>query len=161
MITGFAHAVQLSVFVKSVGVGYILGLLFAVIALVNILGSKKSVIVFFGDILFFVTAACFSFLFLLKFNAGIMRFYIAAGEVMGFCLFSVFPGNTAVRLFEKTHGMFKKRVNIYSAKREQRKNVKKQKKQKAVSSRRTKKRSLRKKTYSFKRKKSLKFFENT
>lgn len=145
MITGFAHAVQLSVFIKSIGVGYILGLLFAVITLVNILSSKKSVIVFFGDVLFFVTAACFSFLFLLKFNAGIMRFYIAAGEVMGFCIFSVFPGNTAVLLFEKAHGMLKKRMNTYSAKREKRKNVKKQKKEKEGSSKRTKKRTLRKK----------------
>lgn len=93
MITGFSHTVQLSVFLKSVGAGYVLGLLFFLMSFLNAIISKKDIFVFFRDLLFFISSAVFSFLFMLKYNAGIVRFYILAGELIGFILCYIFPGS--------------------------------------------------------------------
>lgn len=92
MITGFTHTVQLSVFLKAVGAGYALGILFILFGFINSFCGKRSIFTFFRDVLFFVTSAIFSFLFVLKYNAGIMRFYIVSAEFIGFLLFYIFPG---------------------------------------------------------------------
>ena len=91
MIAGYEHAVQVSVLAKAVGMGYILGLLFCFFTFVNAL-SKSTAAVFVRDILFFVLNAGISFLFLLKYNSGVVRFYILAGETIGFLLYYLFPG---------------------------------------------------------------------
>ncbi len=91
MIVGYEHAVQISVFVKAVGLGYLIGLLFCFFSFCNAL-SKGAVAVFVRDVLFFILNAGVSFLFLLKYNSGVVRFYILAGEAMGFLLFYMFPG---------------------------------------------------------------------
>ncbi len=102
MILGFEHTVQLSVFVKSVGAGYIIGLIFFMLMLMNCFFGKHTYSVFIRDVLFFLTAAVFTVIFLLKYNAGIIRFYILCGELMGFILFYIFPASVItpkVRVF--------------------------------------------------------------
>ncbi len=102
MILGFEHTVALSVAVKAVGAGYALGLLYSFFMFLNSLWDKNTVSVFLRDVLFFSVAAVVTFLFSLKYNAGIMRFYIFAGELMGFCIFYIFPGVYLGRYFRKT-----------------------------------------------------------
>ncbi len=101
MITGFSHAVQLSVLLKAIGAGYFLGFVFSLVMLFNAFHGKSTVFVFIRDVLYFISAAIFTFLFALKYNAGTVRFYILAGEGIGFLLYYIFPGNLTGRLFRK------------------------------------------------------------
>ena len=92
MITGFEHQVQLSVLIKAVGMGYFLGLLFFLLRLMNF-GFRKSIVaVSIRDIVFFVISAFLCFIFSLKYCSGMLRFYVFAGELMGFLMFRIFPG---------------------------------------------------------------------
>ena len=94
MITGFEHQVQLSVFIKAVGMGYLSGLFFSFLSFANISSGKNTVAVCLRDIFFFIVSAFACFLFSLKYCSGMMRFYVTAGELMGFLVFRIFPGQT-------------------------------------------------------------------
>ncbi len=142
MITGFSHTVQLSVLIKSVGAGFFLGFVFSLFMLLNALYGKNTVIVIIRDIVFFVFAAVFTFMFLLKYNAGTLRFYILAGEGIGFCLFYLFPGISSGRLYraaarkadegkKKIYTYFGKKISglkVSLADKKQKRSIKRQKK---------------------------------
>lgn len=112
MILGFRHAVQLSVFFKAIGAGYLLGFLFSFVMFFNVFSGKSHFSVFIRDILFFVSGALFSFLFVLKYNAGIVRFYIFAGELIGFCLFYILPGKSMTALWKKVYLRYRKLYSV-------------------------------------------------
>lgn len=101
MILGFEHSVAVSVTVKAIGAGYLLGFLYSFFMLLNSLWNKYSLSVFLRDILFFCVSAVLCFLFILKYNAGVFRFYIFAGLIMGFLVFFIFPGNIMGKYFRK------------------------------------------------------------
>lgn len=101
MILGFTHSVQLSVLMKAIGAGYALGLLYCIFMMLNSIWNKHTLSVFIRDILFFSIAAALTFLFALKYNAGIVRFYILAGELIGFCIFYIFPGSLTGKVIRR------------------------------------------------------------
>ncbi len=111
MITGYEHAVQISVLFKAVGVGYLIGILFSFFSFLNSI-SKNSIAVFIRDLLFFIMNAVISFLFLLKYNSGIIRFYILAGESIGFLLFHLFPGSIAEAFIRRIFGNALQRISL-------------------------------------------------
>ena len=92
MITGFDHQVQLSVLIKAVGMGYLLGMFFSFLNFTNVSFGKSTVSVCLRDVLFFTVSAFTCFLFSLKYCSGMLRFYVAAGELMGFIIWRIFPG---------------------------------------------------------------------
>ena len=92
MILGFVHQVQLSVFVKAIGMGYFFGIIFSIFMFFNAICGKNAFVVFLRDVTFFVISAILTFMFALKYNSGMLRFYIPAGELMGFIIFYIFPG---------------------------------------------------------------------
>ncbi len=106
MITGFVHQVQLSVLIKAVGMGYFLGIIFSVFMFLNAVFGKNTVAVFIRDILFFVIAAFCSFIFSLKYCSGMIRFFVLAGELMGFLIFFIFPGKQLSCFWRKTSEYF-------------------------------------------------------
>lgn len=112
MITGFEHQVQLSVLMKAVGMGYFLGIIFSVLRFLNSASGKSTLAVGIRDIIFFVISAFLCFIFSLKYCSGVMRFYVSAGELIGFIIFYMFPGNLipliAERLKERICGITKK-----------------------------------------------------
>ena len=93
---GVAHSFYLFVFLKSVGVGFIIGAVWMLFVLFRRLFFCGKVRIFIQDVLFFTAAALITFLFLFDINAGVMRFYIFAGEGMGFCLYRLLPLKTVV-----------------------------------------------------------------
>lgn len=111
MILGFEHEVQLWVFIKAVGTGYLLGMYFCIFMLINASGGKRAAFVFIRDILFFVPAAFISFMLMLKYCSGMIRFYVLAGELMGFILFRIFPGSAIAAYGRSLFSSLKKRVN--------------------------------------------------
>lgn len=92
MIYGYEHAFQFSVFFKSVGCGYAVGVLYVLSEIIKFAGKKYFLLNIFRDISFFVISAILSFMFFLKFNSGIFRFYLLFGEAIGFCIFMIYPG---------------------------------------------------------------------
>ncbi len=112
MITGFEHQVQLSVLIKAVGMGYMLGIMFYLLKFVNIPFGKGTAAIFVRDVCFFVISAFLCFLFSLKYCSGMMRFFVTAGELMGFFIFHIFPGGLfsllLQRLRERVSGVTKK-----------------------------------------------------
>lgn len=159
MILGFEHTVQLSVFFKSIGMGYIMGLLYAAVMFFNAAGTKKIISVFLRDVLFFIVCTLFSFLFVLKFNAGITRFYTVVGEIMGFCIFYIFPGRPVIDVIGNF--VLKCKAEIGSkADKIKKKHAEKSEKRK-IKKKEKEKRSHKPKITSVKRKKSVKIFKNT
>lgn len=157
MITGFSHLVQISVLVKSIGTGYFLGLTYSVIMLFNAFYGKHIVSVFIRDVLFFISAAFISFLFILKYNGGTLRFYILAGEGIGFLLFYIFPGSIAGAAFRKAAkriismaSHFRQKLTVKAAKikekhkknSENRKRIRTGKKEKSIKKREKIKKSV-------------------
>ncbi|MBE6715598.1 MAG: hypothetical protein E7573_01610 [Ruminococcaceae bacterium] len=105
MITGFEHSVQFSVFIKSIGTGFFIGMLFLAVMVMNRFFGKHIISVFIRDVFFFIVAAFLTFLFLLKYNAGMVRFYLLAGEGIGFILCYMFCGkivtDISLKIYEK------------------------------------------------------------
>ncbi len=110
MIAGYEHAVQISVLFKAVGMGYLIGLLYCFFSFLNSI-NKNNIAVFIRDILFFVLNAVISFLFLLRYNSGVIRFYILAGEGIGFLLFYLFPGMMAEAFIRRIFGRLTMKIS--------------------------------------------------
>ncbi len=95
---GVAHSFYLSVFAKSVGMGFLLGALYCAFMLLRRCGLRRTGAVIAEDILFFLLCAVFTFLFVFDVNAGKARFYIFAGEGIGLFSFYLLPGKTVAAL---------------------------------------------------------------
>lgn len=104
---GVAHSFYAFVFLKSVGIGFITGVLWFVFALYRRIAGCGKIRTALLDVLFFMIAAVLSFLLLLDINAGVMRLYVFAGEGIGFCLFRFLPANA----FMRTIITFKKKAS--------------------------------------------------
>lgn len=87
MMYGIQNAVQLSVLVRALGVGYLLGVLFGVYSLIKALLIKNRIVLIFTDIFVIAFFSLISFLFIFEANYGVLRFYIFSGEIIGFCIF--------------------------------------------------------------------------
>ena len=103
---------------------------------------KNIFAVFVQDIIFFVGAGILTFLFTFETNYGQLRFYIFAGELIGFCLYYFFPSRIVNLLWKKADSCIKKylgkvfgcflkplkRINIKLPKRKTEEKKKKQQK---------------------------------
>ncbi len=58
--------------------------------------------IFFQDILYFVVSGIITFIFILGFNSGDSRFYILAGEGIGWIVYHVTIGELIYRMSNKT-----------------------------------------------------------
>ena len=83
--------------------GYLSGLFFSLLDFTNILFGKNTLAVCLRDIFFFTVSAFACFLFSLKYCSGMMRFYVFAGELMGFLVFRIFPGKTISLLWQSLY----------------------------------------------------------
>ena len=87
---GIASDVFYLVFIRSVGVGFFIALIFGATILMRKFGLRNKIAVFFEDVLFFCIAAFVSFAFLLDANGGVPRGYIFFREAAGFFLFFLY-----------------------------------------------------------------------
>lgn len=106
------HVFQVSVFVKSIGLGALIGIIYFFFIILRRSGISKTPIVIVQDVLFFSLAAVATFMFIFEVNAGEVRFFIFAGAAMGFCLIYIFPlkslGSFCNKFFVKTRKKFGK-----------------------------------------------------
>lgn len=63
--------------------------------------------IFFQDILYFIVSGVVTFIFILGFNSGDSRFYILAGEGIGWIVYHLTIGELIYRMSNKTVKTFK------------------------------------------------------
>ena len=105
---GIELSAQMYIFIKSIAVGFILGFIYNLFILFRISFMKNAFAVFFQDMIFFVGVSILTFLFILETNYGQMRFYIFAGELIGFCVYYFFPAVLISFLWKKADKCIRK-----------------------------------------------------
>lgn len=111
---GIELSVQMYIFIKSVALGFMTGFIYNLFMLFRISFMKNAFAVFFQDVIFFVGVSILTFLFVLETNYGQIRFYIFAGELIGFCLYYFFPAALINFLWKKADNRVKKCCNKVS-----------------------------------------------
>ncbi len=84
-------AEQSRVFFYSLGMGFLLGVIYDIFEFIGFLLPQKRLFIIPRDIIFMVTSAFLMFLFSLSVNNGSFKFHIYAGALAGFfiCFFSL------------------------------------------------------------------------
>ena len=78
---------QTRLFLLALGLGFLLGIVYDLFRVVRMAFTMRRVGVFIQDVLFFLTCAAATFLFLLAVNQGEIRGFIIAGEGLGFLIY--------------------------------------------------------------------------
>lgn len=81
---GEPNRIQWELLLYSLGAGFLLGLCYAMLMLLRAAVRHSAAAVAVEDVLFCVASAFFTFLFLLDYNSGVVRFYLIAAESAGF-----------------------------------------------------------------------------
>lgn len=92
-------ASQLQGFVISVVAGAFLGAYYDVFRIFRTVFQSERRAVFFQDLFYMISAAFVTFLLALGVNYGEVRFYILAGEVIGWCLYYLTVGMVTIQVF--------------------------------------------------------------
>lgn len=93
---------QMIIFAFSCMLGVVLGILYDVFRIIRMVINSKSVAIFIGDIVYFVISGIITFVFVLKLNGGESRFYILAGEGIGWIAYHLTLGNAVYKYSAKT-----------------------------------------------------------
>ncbi len=107
---GIELSAQMYIFIKSIALGFLLGFIYNLFMLFRISFIRNFVAVFFQDIIFFVSGSILTFLFVFETNYGQLRFYIFAGELIGFCLYYFFPARLVNLLWLKADTKIKRKL---------------------------------------------------
>lgn len=86
---------QLTIFISSLGFGFLLGILYDIFRALRLSITKAKGAVILFDIIYFLIFGFATFLFILALNKGEVRFYIIIGELIG-ALFYYFSLGIAV-----------------------------------------------------------------
>ena len=85
---------QLIIFGSSWVLGIALGFMYDLFRIIRMVINPKNIGVFIQDVIYFILSGIITFLFVLCFNNGESRFYILAGEGIGWIAYHVTLGNS-------------------------------------------------------------------
>ena len=85
-------ALQLLIFGYSCVLGAGLGLLYDFFRIIRMMINPRNIAVFIQDVIYFIISGIITFLFVLGFNSGEARFYILAGEGIGWIIYHITLG---------------------------------------------------------------------
>lgn len=91
---------QLQGFVISIAAGVFLGAYYDIFRIFRTVFQSEKRTVFFQDLFYMLSAAFVTFLLSLGVNYGEVRFYILAGEIIGWCLYYLTVGIVTIRVFK-------------------------------------------------------------
>ncbi len=99
---------QLTIFLCALGAGFLLGILYDIMRAMRLsfTTSKAAVIIF--DVVYFLLCGILSFLFILALNKGEVRFYIIAGEIIGWLFYYISLGVAVIKLTDAFVSAFNK-----------------------------------------------------
>lgn len=92
---------QLTCFLFSLGMGFLLGILYDVLRAIRLSFTKSKIALIIFDVLYFVLFGILTFLFILAFNKGEVRFYIIAGELLGAFFYYIAFGIAVIKFTDK------------------------------------------------------------
>lgn len=92
---------QTVIFLSSLGVGFLLGVLYDVFRAIRLSITKSRTATIIFDILYFLTFGFLSYIFILALNKGEIRAYIIIGEIIGGLFYYFSFGIVAVKLTDK------------------------------------------------------------
>jgi len=94
-------AVQALTFLYSMILGVALGATYDVFRILRMIINSRNISVFIQDVLYFILSGLMTFLFVLRINSGDSRFYILAGEGIGWILYHISFGEVIYRCSNK------------------------------------------------------------
>ena len=100
--------IHLGIFGFSIIFGAFLGIFYDIFRIIRIFFKCKFWNVFIQDIIYFFLSGVSTFLFILFINSGEIRFYILAGELMGFTLYYLTLGSLVYGIFYRFSRVIKK-----------------------------------------------------
>lgn len=89
---------QTSLFLYSLGFGFLLGILYDVFRTVRMIISNGKGFVIFMDVLYFFVCGVLSFFFILVVDEGKLRIYTLLGEALGFAVYYFSLGAVAIKI---------------------------------------------------------------
>lgn len=89
---------QVIIFLASIGLGFILGILYDLLRTIRLTITKKAFALVIFDILYFVLIGFATFVFILAMNKGEVRFYIPVGEILGWLFYYFSFGLAAIKI---------------------------------------------------------------
>lgn len=89
---------QLTIFISSLGLGFLLGILYDILRALRLSLTKSKGALIFFDILYFLLFGFCTFLFILALNKGEVRFYIIAGELIGAIFYYISFGIAVIKI---------------------------------------------------------------
>ncbi len=92
---------QMLIFLASLGVGFLLGVLYDFLRAVRLSFTKEKVAVIIFDLLYFFMVAFVSYIFILAANKGEVRSYIIIGELLGAVFYYFSLGYALMKLTDK------------------------------------------------------------
>lgn len=104
---------QVSVFCYACLLGVGLGFLYDIFRIFRMMINHHYIGIFIQDVIYFAVSGVVTFLFVLTINKGETRFYILAGEGIGWIGYHLTVGEIIYRSSEKIVAYFNKRINNF------------------------------------------------
>lgn len=101
---------QFAVFGFSCFLGIVLGFMYDCFRLIRMIINPKNIFIFIQDVIYFCVSAVITFLFVLVFNNGESRFYILAGEGIGWILYHLTFGEAIYKCSKKIVSTFRHHI---------------------------------------------------
>lgn len=99
---------QFTIFAASLGLGFLLGILYDVLRALRLSITKSRVALVIFDVLYFVLFGIITFLFILALNKGEIRFYIIVGEMIGAVFYYISFGIAVIKITDKAVALLHK-----------------------------------------------------
>lgn len=104
---------QISVFGYSCILGVGLGALYDLFRIFRMMTNHRYIGIFIQDVIYFIISGVVTFLFVLGMNKGEARFYILAGEGIGWIAYHLTIGELVYRSSEKIVTYFNNRISNF------------------------------------------------
>lgn len=107
---------QFFVFLYSLALGLVLGIIYDILRIIRMVINLKNIAIFMQDFLYFILSAVLTFIFVLGLNSGNSRFYILAGEGIGWIVYHITLGDIIYKYSGKLVKKIRKKTNFISQK---------------------------------------------
>lgn len=101
---------QILIFVYSLALGMFLGFAYDIFRIIRMVINSRNIAIFIQDVLYFILSGGVTFLFVLSVNSGNSRFYILAGEGIGWIAYHLTIGEIIYKCSNKTVNFVKSKI---------------------------------------------------
>lgn len=101
---------QILIFVYSLALGIFLGFAYDIFRIIRMVINSRNIAIFIQDVLYFILSGGVTFLFVLSVNSGNSRFYILAGEGIGWIAYHITLGEVIYKCSNKTVNFVKSKI---------------------------------------------------